>query len=214
MELVPGYSPRALSNVGLCHDRQAHFRYSPPSTAFRSGKRRALLSLRGGLSVSPAPGAGAVPQILQQPAPGSPQPLNEPVQRAPLPRAAIAANASGDEARALPRPPAGLARMRLRAVAIRCSWPSADDGARSAERPTQTPSTVGPDPTQSPIRTAGRSFGGHRPALECKRGRIPRRPVSPVGPASPCALRRAVPAGVCWLPAPVASAVDWPCRDP
>src|SRR5207253_7273852 len=97
-------------------------------------------------------------------------------------RAAIAANASGDEARALPRPPAGLARMRLRSVAIRCSWPSPDDGARSAERPRQTPSTVGPDPTQSPIRTAGRSFGGHRPALECKRGRIPRRPVLQLGP--------------------------------
>jgi hypothetical protein len=32
--LVPGYSPRALSNVGLCDDPQVHFPYSPLSTAF------------------------------------------------------------------------------------------------------------------------------------------------------------------------------------
>src|ERR1700730_12448816 len=42
--LAHGYSPPAPADAGLYHDRQARFRYSPLSTVFRSGRRRALLS--------------------------------------------------------------------------------------------------------------------------------------------------------------------------
>ncbi len=40
-------------------------------------------------AVPPYPAPGAAPQYLQQPAPGPPQPLTEPVQRTPLPPAPV-----------------------------------------------------------------------------------------------------------------------------